>query len=170
MVTFQSGRQINDTQMTVKIDHFALMVLNELLDLYIEADIGIHVRIDGLITRSAPMDPQFIAIIDQPDKTLNKLYGKVEKERMKKLRSIIKSVIAQKEKHRLSTKQMPSFMEPVGETIDREFALKGLQPEIENPGVLKAEPWVQDLNEKLNALNDRGIRFCERLHRSGSNG
>lgn len=53
-MSLTSGRQINATQQTIRIDHYLLMILNKLLDLYVEAVSCIHVRYDGLIFRVFP--------------------------------------------------------------------------------------------------------------------
>jgi hypothetical protein len=46
MGVMQSGIELNGMQMTVEIGHQAMMVINKILDIYVEADLAIWVRTD----------------------------------------------------------------------------------------------------------------------------
>jgi hypothetical protein len=41
MGVMQSGIELNGMQMTVEIGHQAMMVINKILDIYVEADLAI---------------------------------------------------------------------------------------------------------------------------------
>ena len=148
MEVMQSGRQLNDTQVTVKIDHQAMMVLNKILDLYIEADIGVRIRTDGFHLAHG-IHRHLVGALDgkTPPGKLNKIYGQMETARVKALRKHLSSVLAQGSTVVDRGNPIPNFMKPVTRTMNREFAHKKCQPEFEKPLALKAESWVKDISD-----------------------
>lgn len=144
----QSGRQLNDTQVTVKIDHQAMMVINRILDLYVEADIGIRTRTDGFHMVHGIHRLLAGAVSgEKSTRQLNKIYGKIEKARVAALRNFLKTVLAQGEAQVSQNNPMPRFMKPVTRVTNREFAHKKCQPEFENPLALKTESWIRDVSD-----------------------
>ena len=167
MQVMQSGRELNDTQMTVKIDHHALMILNKILDLYIEADIGVRIRTDGF-NLAHGIHRRLVGAMDgkTPPEKLNRIYGQIETARSKALRKFLNSVLTQGEKVVGREHPVPSFMKPVARTMNREFAHKKCQLEFETPLTLKMESWVRDVSD------DNTLRFGFMIYRisyAGSN-
>jgi hypothetical protein len=144
---FMSGRVLNETQETVWIDHHAIMIMNKLLDLYMEADLNIHSRIDGLITTSAPMHPDF-TLIDRPHAELNQIYEGIEKQRMNACKEYARLALEERIADRRAATPYPEFMETINLVIDREWAHKHMQPEIETPKTAQREGWVSELAEE----------------------
>lgn len=138
----QSGTPINDTQTTIKIDHWGLMVLNKILDLYVEADICIRSQTAGFHMIHG-IDRRLVDATTgkKTPKQLNKIFGQIENARVASLRKFLKLALAQRQAQK---EAMPPFMQPVRLMSDREFAHKGCQPEFENPLPLKMEPWLSD--------------------------
>ena len=147
MEVVQSGRQISETQATIKIDHFVMMILNKILDVYIEADLCIRARMDGFHMAHG-IDRRLAGAVtgEKTPKQLNKIYSEMEKKRVSDMRLIIKGVVAQREAQLRQGDPIPAFMAPVNLMINREFGHKGLQPEFENPLSLKMESWVQNVS------------------------
>lgn len=146
MSVMQSGTELNETQMTIKIDHQALMILNKLLDLYTEADFGIRLPTNGL-SLDKGIDRRLASAIDgkTPAERLNKIYGRIENNRISLLKRHLNRELAQKEREWRQKQPTPSFMKPVARMSCREFAHKSCQPEFEQPRPLKAESWVEDV-------------------------
>jgi hypothetical protein len=146
MAVMQSGTHLNETQTTIKIDHQALMVLNKILDLYAEADVGIRFPTNGF-SLAKGIDRRLVGAIDGKTsaKRLNGIYAKIENDRVNSLREHLKREFARKEKEWHQAQPTPSFMKPVVLMSSREFAHKICQPEFEQPLPLKAESWVADV-------------------------
>ena len=154
MDVMQSGRQLNDTQITVKIDHRSMMVINKILDLFVEADLAIRVRTDGFHMPHG-IDRRLVGAVsgEKSSVQLNKIYSKMEKRRIAGQRVLLRMVIRKGEAEFRRSNPAPSFMRPVSQMTSREFAHKKCQPEFENPPPLKAESWVKDVN------SDSALRF-----------
>lgn len=148
MNVMQSGRELNETQVTVKIDHEAVMVINKILDLYVEADVGVRIRTDGFHMAHG-IDRRLVGAVSgaKPSSQLNQIYGKMEKERVATMRALLKTAIAQGEAEMRRRAPMPWFMKSVSQVTTREFTHKKYQTEFENPLPLKAESWVQDVTD-----------------------
>jgi hypothetical protein len=184
MEVMQSGRQINETQTTIKIDHYAMMIMNKILDIYVEADLCIRARTEGFHMAHG-VDRSLAGAItgEKGPKQLNKIYGAMESKRTANMRSIIKMVIAQRQKQLRQGQPMPTFMQPVNLMTNREFGHKSLQPEFENPLPLKMESWVQDLSDEkterfgfvvyrisYNESNKQWVEFLVKLEEGLSSG
>lgn len=148
MDVMQSVQETNDTQMTVKIDHQAMMVINKILDLYVEADLGVRIRTDGF-HMALGVDRRLAGAVTaaKPSLELNEIYRKMEKARVTRLRGFLKTAVAQIEAEARRSNSTPWFMKPVTRMTSREFAHKKCQNEFENPLPLKMESWVQDIND-----------------------
>lgn len=142
---FMSGRILNETQQTVWIDHYAIMIMNKLSDLYMEADLNIHSRTDGLITR-AGMQAEFVNI-DRSAAELNQEYERIENHRMTVSREYAKRALEQRMADRRAATSYPEFMETINLVIDREWAHRNMQPEIGNPKTAQMQAWVAELAE-----------------------
>lgn len=147
-----SGREINETQKTIKIDHYALMILNKLLAIYTDADIFIRTRTDGFAMAEG-IDRRLAGAIslDKTPEQLNKIYGGLEKKRVADLKKMIEVTVAAHTKtRRASPEKFPPFLEECSAMRDRELALIFLMKEIENPLPLGEESWVRHLvDEKV---------------------
>jgi hypothetical protein len=145
MDVMQSGKPINETQTTIKVDHWALMVLNKILDLYVEADLSIRGRTDGFHMAHG-IDRRLVDATTgkKTPKQLNKIYGQIENARVSSLRKFLRIALTQRQAQKAA---IPPFMKPVKLMSDREFTHKGCQPEFENPLPLKMEPWIQDVHD-----------------------
>ncbi|KAH6669980.1 hypothetical protein B0J14DRAFT_657074 [Halenospora varia] len=139
----QGGREINTTQVTVKINHIAVMVLNKIQDLYKGVDINVRSRTDGFVMAYG-VDPR-LAQLEAPQDVLNRIYEDMENARMKEVLNAFDVVLADRKVQRQAAMPMPEFMEPVNLVLDREFGHKALQPHIENPPKALREQWVREL-------------------------
>jgi len=149
MSKFASGRQISETQGTIIIDHYALMILNKLQAMYIDADFVIHTRREGFIFLGKMMADQ-IYLSDDKEGAL-RVYAQHEAERMQYARNALTMNTVQRTTERRQNNPTPDFMEGISLcVIDREWAHKAFSPEIENPLPLKMETWVHDLTEQRN--------------------
>jgi hypothetical protein len=146
VTTCLSGREINSTHATIRIDHYDMMILNKMHDMYGDADLFIHARTDGFIMP----DGRHLARVDAPKAELNQAYKTMEDQRITFLRGALQQVINDRvaERHRVAPG--PDFMEAPSLLLDREFGHKALQPEIETPPERQMESWVSDQsNEKV---------------------
>ncbi|KAH8657081.1 hypothetical protein BGZ60DRAFT_416733 [Tricladium varicosporioides] len=142
----QGGRQINSTQVTIKVDHAALMVLNKIQDLYKATDINVRCRTDGFVMAYG-VDPR-LAELEAPQPVLNRIYEGMENTRVKEILNAFDVVLSDRKVQRQAASPMPEFMEPVNLVVDREFGHKALQPEIENPPKAIREAWVRGLSKE----------------------
>ncbi|KAL5326249.1 hypothetical protein ACEPPN_007387 [Leptodophora sp. 'Broadleaf-Isolate-01'] len=149
LVTFQSGRVLNATQATVRIDHFDMMIMRKIQELQFEADIYIRSRTDGFITASREINPS-LANIDAPKEQLNEIYRHVEISRVSAMEAAFQMTADARTQHRRREAPVPAFLEEPSLNTDREFAHKELQPEIETPPKMQMERWVRmQMDEKV---------------------
>ncbi|KFZ00856.1 hypothetical protein V501_10417 [Pseudogymnoascus sp. VKM F-4519 (FW-2642)] len=145
----QSGHSINETQTTVRIDHHAMLILNTLLDLYIDADIAIHSRTDGFVFAHG-VDSRLVNG-DKPEtspKRLNGIYAGIERKRVADMRSVLKAAVKEHKRAYEAETKVPGFMKAPMAITHREFGHKHLQPQFEAPLVLEAEGWVRELGRE----------------------
>ncbi|KFY14205.1 hypothetical protein V492_02770 [Pseudogymnoascus sp. VKM F-4246] len=146
MDVLQCGRDINDTQTTVRIDHYAMLILNTLLDLYVDADISIRARTDGFCLAHG-IDKRLVSG-DTPEKSpkrLNDIYAGIEAKREADMRSILQAAVNERNRAYDATTKVPDFMKAPMAVTHREFAHKQMQPQFEVPLELEAEGWVREL-------------------------
>ena len=142
----QSGRPINETQTTVRIDHQAMLILNALLDLYLDADIAIRGRTDGF-NFAHGVDRRLLNG-DKPEispKRLNGIYAGIEAKRVADMRSVLKAAVKEHKRAYEAETKVPDFMKAPMAITHREFGHKRLQPQFEAPLKLEAEGWVREL-------------------------
>jgi hypothetical protein len=144
-----SGRQINATQQSMIVDHYALLVLNKIQDLYLSTELLTRPRTDGFLMAYG-VDSR-LQSIQSPSRQLNDIYGQMEQERMNYMKSSFNAVLEQRVRDRgaeLADLPTPAFLEPISMVMDREVAHKHTQPEIENPPKMGMEPWVRSLGSE----------------------
>jgi hypothetical protein len=142
----QSGRPINETQTTVRIDHHAMLILNALLDLYLDADIAIRGRTDGF-NFAHGVDRRLLNG-DTPEispKRLNGIYAGIEAKRVADMRSVLKAAVKEHKRAYEAETKVPGFMKAPMAITHREFGHKRLQPQFEAPLALEVEGWVREL-------------------------
>ena len=141
-----SGRQINATQGTIRIDHWAMMILNKLLDLYVDAEIFIRCRTDGFSMING-IDYRLTGAITlkNTEAELNAIYAEIENKRVSDLKGMLASVQAARTAARLAAEPMPDFLEAPSVTFDREFSMRSLMKQMDTPLLLGVEAWMQDL-------------------------
>jgi hypothetical protein len=149
MNVMQSGLPINDTQTTVRIDHYAMLILNSILDLYLEADIRIRARTDGFSFVNGIHKLLIGAItMEKSPKQLNAIFAGMEEKREKDMRAIVDAAAKERKKQYEAATAVPKFMKAPMEVTHHELAHKQLQPEIEAPLALEAEMWVRELGKE----------------------
>ncbi|KAK0122479.1 hypothetical protein ONS95_010710 [Cadophora gregata] len=149
LTTFQSGRILNDTQATVRIDHYDMMIMRKIQELQFEADLYIRSRTDGFITASREINPA-LSKIDSPKEQLNEIYRNIEISRISAMEAAFMTTSQARTQHRHRVAPVPAFLEEPSLNTDREFAHKALQPEIENPPAMRMERWVREqMDEKV---------------------
>ncbi|CZT11376.1 uncharacterized protein RAG0_15549 [Rhynchosporium agropyri] len=141
IATFQSGRELNDKQATVKIDYFDMMIMRKIQDLQFEADLCVRSRTDGFLTASREMHP-LLGKINAPKEELDRGYESIEGSRMKAMRGAFEKKVQERTKHRRSVAPVPAFLEAPSVNTDREFTHKEIQSEIETPLAMQVERWV----------------------------
>lgn len=149
LTVMQSGRSINETQTTVRIDHFAMLILNSLQDLYLEADIRMRVVTAGF-SFAKGIDKRFIGAItlEKSPQQLNATFAAVEAMREKNMRKAVEVAVREGDrKYREGGGSTVAFMKEPMRVTHREFAHKSLQPEIEAPFPLEMETWVRELGQ-----------------------
>lgn len=143
----ETWRVVNDTQASVRIDHWAMMVNNKIWDLYRDLDIIVRSRTDGFAMVYG-VDPR-LARIDQPASTLNAIYAQIELQRTTNLRYVLdasfRDITAARQAE--GTGPMPEFLEAFCLIMDREAGHKRLQYLIDEPPDRQIETWVCDLSE-----------------------
>jgi hypothetical protein len=147
MRVMQSGRQINATQGTIRIDHWALMIMNKLLDLYADVEIFLRCRTDGFAMING-IDYRLTGAItlEKTQAQLNAIYKGIEDKRVADLKGMLVSVQqARTAARRAQVGQIPDFMEKPGVLVDREFAMRSLMAQMNTPLPLGVESWVQAL-------------------------
>lgn len=146
MDVLQSGHSINDTQTTVRIDHHAMLILNTLLDLYLDADISIRARTDGF-NLAHGIDRRLVGVNtpEKPTKWLNDVYAGIEAKRVADMRSVLQAAVNEHKRVYEATTRVPDFMKAPMAVTHREFGHKQVQPQIEAPLALEAEGWVREL-------------------------
>jgi hypothetical protein len=141
-----NGRQINATQSTILVDRLAILVLNKIQDLYLSTELLVRPRTDGFLMAYG-VDSRFQSI-DSPPSQLNAIYAQLEEQRMNHMKSAFNAVLNQRVRDRRAGLPTPDFLEALSMVIDREFAHKHTQPEIENPPKFGMEPWVKSLGSE----------------------
>ncbi|KFY56833.1 hypothetical protein V496_06624 [Pseudogymnoascus sp. VKM F-4515 (FW-2607)] len=146
MDVLQSGHSINDTQTTVRIDHHAMLILNTLLDLYLDADISIRARTDGFFFAHG-VDKRLVGgdTTEKSRKQLNGVYAGIEAKRVADMRSVVQAAVNEHKRMHEATRKVPGFMKAPMAVTHREFGYKQVQPQFEAPLPLEAEGWVREL-------------------------
>ncbi|RDW88044.1 hypothetical protein BP6252_00076 [Coleophoma cylindrospora] len=145
---FQGGRILSDTHGTVLIDHQAIAVLNQLLDLYQDAEYYLRIRSEGYFLPQG-VHAAFANAGNQAPEVTNRIYEDIERARRRDYEFSLKQVLDQRVAQRRTSMPVPDFLESMSMVVDREFVQKGLQQEIENPLIPQVEPWVYDLQNKV---------------------
>ncbi|KUJ08973.1 uncharacterized protein LY89DRAFT_676349 [Mollisia scopiformis] len=146
IAVMQSGRQISETHGTIRIDHYAMMVLNKIQDIYLDADIYVRQRTEGFITADRRIDPR-LAQIEAPKAQLNAAYAGIFAEMEGKMRGMMKQMMDARIAERHRVMPTPDFLEAPSLVTDREFVHKGLSYEIDAPLERKVEGWVRERME-----------------------
>ena len=142
----QSGHQINATQGTIRIDHWAMMILNKLLDLYVDVEIFIRFRTDGFsLIKGIHQDLIGAITLEKDEAELNAIFAGMEITRVSHLRAVLATVQADRTIARRAAEPLPDFLEAPSVTFDREFSVRSVMVEMDNPQPLSIEAWVQDL-------------------------
>ena len=148
MRVMMSGRQINETQGTIRIDHWAMMILNKLLDLYVDAEIFIRCRTDGFaMIRGIDYRLTGAITLEKTEAELNAIYAEIENARALTLKGMLAQVQAQHTAARHAAQPVPEFLEAPGVTFDRESSARSLMEQMDTPLPLGVEHWVQDLSD-----------------------
>lgn len=124
------------------------MVLNKLLDLYVEAEIFIRRSTKGLALIEG-IDRRLIGAItlDKSEEQLNKITAQIENDRQKMLRKVLATTVKTRTKYRKSLpEQFPAFLESSSLMTDREFSMKSLMVEMTEPLPLQPATWVRELS------------------------
>ena len=146
--TMLSGHQINATHGTIRIDHWAMMILNKLLDLYVEAEIFIRFRTDGFSMLKGIHQNMIGAItLEKTEAELNEIYAGMENKRVSALKAVLAVAQADRTAARHAADPFPNFLEAPSVTFDREFSMRNLMMEMDNPKPLGVEAWVQELED-----------------------
>ncbi|KAE8447341.1 hypothetical protein EG329_010899 [Mollisiaceae sp. DMI_Dod_QoI] len=155
-----SGRQVSATHGTIRIDHYAMMVLNKIQDIYLDGDIYVRQRTEGFITADRRIDPR-LSQIEAPKAQLNAAYAGIFAEMEGKMRGVLKQVLDARIAERHRVMPMQDFMEAPNLVVDREFCHKSLSYEIDSPGERKVEGWVSELmDEKVERFGFVIYRLC----------
>lgn len=146
MDVLQSGHSINDTQTTVRVDHHAMLILNTLLDLYLDADISIRARTDGF-NFAHGVDRRLVGgdTSEKSRKRLNGVYAGIEAKRVADMRSVVQAAVNEHKRTYEAMRKVPGFMKAPMAVTHREFGYKQVQQQFEAPLPLKAEGWVREL-------------------------
>jgi len=140
-----SGSQVNATHGTIRIDHWAMMILNKLLDLYVEVEIFIRFRTDGFsMIKGIHANMIGALTLEKTEAELNAIYAEMENQRVSNLKAVLAAVQAGRTAER-ATESFPGFLEAPGLLFDREFSMRSLMKEMDNPKPLGIEAWVQEL-------------------------
>lgn len=146
MYPLEHTRQINATQDAIRIDHWSIMILNKLLDLYAEAEIYIRFRTDGFaMTQGIHQDLIGAITLEQTEEELYTIYEGMEIARVSALEAIIATGQAARTNRRHVGAPMPWFMEAPSLIFDREISMRHLSREMDNPLPLRVQAWVQAL-------------------------
>ena len=86
-----SGRQVNATQVTMTIDHWDMLFLRHLLDLYRDVGLFVHRATDGFINNKRGVHIA-LANVEGPDEDLVQAYARLETDRIAQAEAIIKEV------------------------------------------------------------------------------
>lgn len=127
-----------------------MFVINQLLDMYIDADLLVTRSTEGFISRLGIVAA--LANIQSSEAERTQIYAHLENARIGGFRSILQQVINERKSQRAISfmPNPPAFLDAPSDMIDREFAHKSIQPEMENPSPLRQELWVSHLaSEKV---------------------
>jgi len=120
---FQSGRVPNEKQQTIKIDHWAMMVLNQILDLQASAIKFTRIREDGFF--NTYIHPDFDPKLELPQAAQNKIYSKLEATRLKTVNGILDSCVEMRKRRREEAGGFEKdFTREPGKIFDREWGYK----------------------------------------------
>jgi hypothetical protein len=143
-----SGRILNSTQMTVRVDHFALAIFQRLLELGIQADRKLKVPTDGF----ANIYPSSTTVVAATEEQLTQEYVESEERRVRDHTSRFNEALRAQSARRQH--EHPQFSEQILVLFDREFAHITLQPQVdEYPTSPSSEPWI--LNTKRMPATER---------------
>ncbi|TVY43403.1 hypothetical protein LOCC1_G004573 [Lachnellula occidentalis] len=138
-------REVNGTQASIKIDHWAMMVMEKIMDIYRDVELVIKFRTDGFVMAFG-IDPR-LAEIDGPSEERNRIYSQIEEQRMVYLNTGLNDVLNEHIAARHTQGAFPEFLEQFCLITDRTVVYKTLQPHIENPPASSTETWVQALSD-----------------------
>lgn len=147
-------RWVSSTQATMRINGFDMLIMNQLLDMYVDADVLIRQPTEGFISTLGVQRAFHEAItVGAPEVELTQIYTKMETEKREMLRKVLNQVIDDRVGDRQSIvpeglERLPDFLNAPSDMIDREGGHKSLQPEIENPPLLRPEPWIAALTRE----------------------
>jgi hypothetical protein len=142
---FDTLRVINDTQGSVRLDHWAMMVNNKIWDLYRDLDTIVRSRTDGFVMAYGAHER--LSNIGDPPETLNPIYAEIEEQRISGFKAILDASIGEVTAARHAAGPMPEFLEAFCFIGDREAGHKRLQYLIDQPPELQMESWVRELSD-----------------------
>lgn len=147
----EGTRQVSSTQRTIRLNGFDMLIMNQLLDIYVDADLLIHRPTDGFISTLGIQRELGEAISEQATEAeLTRIYAKIETDNMQMNREFLQQAIDARVGYRQDVMpeglgRLPDFLNAPSDMIDREGGHKSLQPEIQNPPPMRPEPWVAAL-------------------------
>ena len=124
-----------------------MMVMNKMLDMYVDADLYVGIRTDGFIFPEGIV--RSMLPIDDTKEKLDQRYKVLEELRVSAARLVLQTLIEQKnaerrEEQRSRSIPAPEPMEPVYGVIIREWGHKKMQKQIDKPPEIGMESWVSD--------------------------
>lgn len=141
---FASGRRLNATQVTIKINFLDMEVMPRLVDMYLDADCLVRAPTSGFIVMRGQLRQQ--PDLDLSEEYRRLLYADYEENRVKQMREIVQQQIEMyDEAVSVEPWAQPPFMKEPVKVINRYWAHHNMQPEIGNPRVLRMETWVAKL-------------------------
>lgn len=144
----------------IRLDHYAMMVLNKIQDIYMDADIYVRQRAEGFITADRLIDRR-LSNINGPRATLDAAYSGIFAEMEGKMRGVMKQVMDARAVERRRVMPTPDFLEGASLVTDREFCHKGLSYEIDTPIERQVEGWVSEkAGEEVEGFGFVIYRLC----------
>jgi hypothetical protein len=143
---FQSGQVLNEKQQTIKIDHWGMMVLDQILDLQASAIKFTRIREDGFF--NTHIHPNFDPKLELSQAAQKKICANIEATRLKTLDGIIDDCVEVRKRGREEAGGFEmDFMREPGKMFDHEWGYKDCDPAIDNPPERLEEPWVSELSK-----------------------
>lgn len=144
MQVFNTGRTLPNGQSVVRINHYAIAILNRIHDLAWDADLYIRARTEGFMLNHIDArfsDPTGSRTASQT----NAIYAKIENERMAMLNRDFDRLLRERVEQERPLEPVPDFMESMSACFHREWVHRGIQAELLKPLERHTEGWVSHL-------------------------